>query len=421
MARIERRRLLAGALAAGAGLALGGLPHSLEGGARAAPSPPLSPRAYVPLVLGEDARPCVVHVRDPQATNWNGSGYYYNAVNQSVVNAMVQAGLEALTGRTGWPAVWAALFARAQPEGYQPGQKVAIKVNLNTSQTYLGNDCSTQKNHINALPQPVIALIHGLVAAGVEASDVIVYDALRLVSAYFRNPIWDAYPGVVLVGSSGNVCPGVVAARYGKDPSLTVQFAHPQGLIRSRQLADVLYDATYLINMPILKRHSGDTLIPVTLGFKNHLGSLDRITGDGADDLHAYLNTNSTSYRSTYSPLVDISANPNIRDKTILIVGDGLYGGFGHSDITPTSWATFGDAPNSLFFATDPVAVDCVMADFIVAEGLVTRTRTYDTLFCAAERGLGVCEGTRAAPGGNPWQTPYGSGYTALRYVRLDL
>ncbi len=421
MVRIGRRRLLAAAIAAGAGLATRALPGADEGAAQAAPRLDLTPQAYLPLVLGEDARPCVVHVRDGDATNWNGSGYYYNAVDQSVVNAMVQAGLEALTGRSGWPAVWAALFARAQPEGYQPGQKVAIKVNLNTSQDWLGNTCSYQGNQINALPQPVIALIAGLVAAGVQPGDVIVYDALRRLSAYLRDPLRAAYPSVRLVGSNSQVCNGVEAATFGMDPSLTVHFTHPQGLIETRQLADVLYDATYLINMPILKRHSGDTLIPVTLGFKNHLGSLDRITGSGPDDLHQHLNTNSAYYRSTYSPLVDISANPNIRDKTILVVGDGLYGGFGHSDITPVSWTTFGDAPNSLFFATDAVAIDCVMADFVVAEGRVTRAHTYDYLFCAAERGLGVCEGTRASPGGDPWRTPYGSGYSALRYVRLDL
>jgi len=64
--------------------------------------------------------------------------------------------------------------------------------------------------------------------------------------------------------------------------------------------------------------------------------------------------------------------------------------------------------------------VDCVMADLIVAEGLVSKAHTYDYLFCAEEAGLGVCEGTRSDPGGDPLQEPYGSGYDHLEYVRVD-
>ena len=45
---------------------------------------------------------------------------------------------------------------------------------------------------------------------------------------------------------------------------------------------------------------------------------------------------------------------------------------------------------------------------------------TYDHLFCAQEAGLGVCEGTRSDPGGDPLQAPYGSGYDEIEYIRVD-
>jgi hypothetical protein len=117
---------------------------------------------------------------------------------------------------------------------------------------------------------------------------------------------------------------------------------------------------------------------------------------------------------------VDIYLNSNIRDKTVLILGDGLYGGTAPSSPPIQSWTIFGGACNSLFFGTDPVATDCVMADLIVAEGLVSTLHTYDYLFCAEEAGLGVCEGTRSDPGGNPLQEPYGSGYDHIEYIRVD-
>jgi hypothetical protein len=169
--------------------------------------------------------------------------------------------------------------------------------------------------------------------------------------------------------------------------------------------------------MPILKRHG---INPVSLGFKNHFGSINNITRAGDDDLHNYIRPSNPLYSPTYSPLVDIYQNPNIKDKTILTVGDALYGAFGATQAPPTSWNTFGDAPNSFLFSKDPVAIDCVMVDFLVAEGQVGNS-AHDYLFCAEGVGLGVCEGTRADPGGNPWQMPYGSGYSKIAYTRVDL
>lgn len=421
MNKLKRRELVTGLLAAGASLLAGRPSLSLAetpGGPLGDP-PPLAERVYLPLVAYNAPRPWVVHVRDSRAAHWNGTGFFYDAVDQNAVDRMVLTGLQILTGASDWAEIWRVLFSRVRSGGYQPGQKIAIKVNLNNSARD-GNSCSYHNNLIDALPQPVLALLSGMVAAGVRPSDVIIYDAVRLIPAYFREPIRAQYAGVSFIGTSS--CPNTARPTFGKDPSLTVHFSHPEGNLKDRALSDVLYDATYVINMPILKRHGGDGWIPVTLGFKNHLGSLERIGGAWPDDLHSYLTTGDPLYQDRYSPLVDIYANTNIRDKTVLTVGDGLYGSFHVVAEAQRSWRTFGgQAPSSLFFSTDPVALDCVMADFLVAEGLVSRTRTYDYLFCAMKAGLGICEGSRENPGGDPWREPYGSGYSQIAYMRIDL
>ena len=365
----------------------------------------------------------MVHVRDAAATTWDGNDPFYSAVDQPIVDAMVLAGLQQLTGQSAWSDVWEALFTCVDPAGYAPGRKIAIKVNLNNSKRD-DNGCTRHNNKIDALPQPIIGLISGLVAAGVQDGDVIVYDATgeeggRLIPAYFRDPIHARFANVTFIAHGG--CPGAVAPSYGKDPSLTVHFHDPDGNLRDRCLADLLYDAAFLIDIPILKAHTGNSWMPVTLAFKNHLGSVDDIVRSGEDNLHYYMFNDESWYDATYSPLVDIYANTHIRAKTALILGDGLFGAFGVYATPPSEWDTFGGASNSLFFATDPVAIDCVMADFIVAEGVITKAHTYDTMFCAAEAGLGVCEGTRDDPGGDPWLTPYGSGYQSIRYARVDL
>lgn len=359
-----------------------------------------------------------MHVRHADATNWNGSGAFYNAVNQGAVNAMALTGLQQLTGQGTWSQIWQALFSSVQPGGYREGQVIAIKVNFNNSGRD-GNGCDTHNNLIDALPHPVLALIQGLAAAGVRAQDIVVYDATVSGSqfpSYFRNPITASFAQVRFVGSSE--CLGVIAASHGKHPSLTVSFSDPAGALSDRLLADVLYDATYLINMPILKRHG---ISPVTLAFKNHLGSLNAIVRSGQDDMHRWISPSDSLYGAGYSPLVDINRNSHIRDKTILIAADGVYGAFGAAMQAVVSWNIFGGAANSLLFSVDPVAVDCVMVDLLRAAGQASKNDAYDYLFCAAEAGLGICEGSRSDPGGDPLSTPFGSGYHDITYSRLDL
>jgi hypothetical protein len=338
---------------------------------------------------------------------------------------MVLGGLQVLTDQEDWDGIWSSLFVRVQHDGYSAGQKIAIKVNFNNSGRK-GNGCNNHNNQSDALPQPVLALVSGLVAAGVLASDIVIYDATwggeaslpgRIIPSYFREPIIASHPLVSFVGQA--TCPGVVAASHGKDMSLAIEFNDPDGNLTDRQLADILFDATYVINVPILKRHGADDNIPVSLGFKNHFGSIDRVVKSHSDSLHDYMETSRPLYRPTYSPTVDIYSSPHIRDKTILTMGDGLYGSFGSQGDTPVTWDSFGDAPNSLFFSCDPVAIDCVMTDFIVSEGLLSTDHAYDYLFCADEAGLGVCEGSHGDPGGNPWQKPYGSGYESIQYIRV--
>jgi hypothetical protein len=416
---ISRRKFLTGSMAVLGGIVLAWTHRLLGAPITHAQEPPLTPRAYLPLIFSSN-RPLfqrgVVHVRDADATNWNGSGYFYNAVNQDVVNNMVESGLQHLTGQSSWADIWGTLFEPVQAGGYSAGQKIAIKVNLNN-----GHQCSGHGNVIDALPQPVLALISGMVAAGVRSSDIIVYDASRVVPIYLSDAIWASYSDVTIVGEGG--CSGVIAPRFGTDSSLTIRFNDLENNLTDRLLPDVLYDVTYLINMPIIKRHGGDGENPVTLGFKNHYGSLNYVVGPGDEYLHQYIDTDGFEYyRATYSPFVDIYSNPNIQDKTVLILGDGLFGGTRWSSEPIQSWSIFGnDACNSLFFGVDPVATDCVMADLLTAEGLVTSSHTYDYLFCAQEAGLGTCEGTRADPGGDPLRMPYGSGYQDIEYMRMDL
>jgi len=359
-----------------------------------AQEPQLTPRAYLPLVLSRyHSLPAkVVHVHATEATHWDFStGWYGNYVEQDVVDEMVERGLMELTSTASMTEAWATILP-----GHVTGQKIAVKVNFNNCR-----DCADSDNAIDALIEPVNALIRSLVQAGMWAEDVWVYDSSRRMPERFYDR--RRYPQARYIDRYG--CADEKATFNHVDESLRVSFSHPS-MVMDRWLTDLLYEATYLINMPILKKHGTH---PVTLGFKNHFGSLDNLGGAGDDNPHPYINPDDSRYSPNFSPLVEIYANPNIAGKTVVTVGDGLFGA-PSVGATPVPWNTFSGAPNSLLFSRDPVAIDCVMCDLLRAEWGLDEA-AYDYLRLADREGLGTFAR------GDPW----GSGYTRLEYSWVEV
>jgi uncharacterized protein (DUF362 family) len=388
--KLTRRDFIKKAAFAGAGLAVsGGLLTRLDALAQE------SIKIYLPLILKAPSSR-VIHVHDSTATYWDfGSNYYGNYVRQEVVNNMVDQGVMALTGAGSVAQAWDTLFKAVDADGYQPGQKIAIKVNFNNA--FSCNDSDLQ---IDALIHPVNAIVRGLREMGVAEGDIWVYEAVRRIPNRFVTGC--LYSGVQFFARE--CC--TLALFNSSDPNASVVFSPPSGIPvpSAQKITDVLIEATYLINMPIIKKHD---LPGVTLGFKNHLGTINNPGG-----LHEHIGLSGSYFRADYNPLVDIYQNPHIKDKTILTIGDGLFGGRDSHTWPPTRWTTtFGNqAPNSLFFATDPVAIDCVMCDLLDAEVGIS-DEAYYYLQLAAAAGLGVFER------GDPW----GSGYSTIDYVKIEL
>jgi hypothetical protein len=338
----------------------------------------------------------VVHVRSASATDWDfGDDWYGDHISQQAVSQMADEGLMRLTGSSARAEAWLALL----PD-YQSGQRVAIKVNFNNC---LSDGCAG--NAIDAVIEPVNALIQGLVERGVAASDIWVYDATHAWHDGRIPPRFVSgcdYPGVHFVAYVGESSPFSATEM--------IHFNTPAGgpTIGDLALCNVLVNAQYLINVPIVKSHP---FTGVSLGFKNHFGSFDR-----CDYAHVYTpgcpsDIYTCYYDPNYSPLIDIFSNPHIRDKTILTVGDCLFGAWSDPTWKPLPWSTFdGGAPNSLFFARDPVAIECVMTDILAAETTLI-PHTDDFLRLAGEAALGVYER------GAPW----GSGYQDIDYVKVEL
>ncbi len=340
---------------------------------------------------GSNSGSVVLHIHAPTATHWPSPAVkYWKSVDQEKVTGMVNRGITTLTGHSTITDAWRSLLP-----GYNPNQagQIAIKINCNSVESIDDED-----EDIESVAEPILAIVAGLVQSGILEGDICIFDAVRGIPDRIYTPIHTAFPGVTFYD-------GYFRTRATFSNAGNVEF-HPPADIpvpNGIQVTDVLVNARYLINVPLLKKHS---LPGVTFGFKHHFGSINLPA-----QLHEYIGLSGAYFRKQYSVLVDIFRNPNIGPKTILTIGDGLFGYTGAGGRSPSPWRTFDNqVPNSLFFSKDPVAIDCVLCDFLNTEmNVPDLSDRY--LALAADAGLGIYE--RA----NPWQ----NAYQRISYNRITM
>mgnify|MGYP000162137927 CR=1 FL=1 len=353
---------------------------------------PIRTLTPTPITLTPPPSSKVVHVHCNDVV-LNNQDSFWNRVVQAKVDTMINEGIKALTGRNNLADSWRLILPN-----YQTGKKIAIKVNLNNS-----FNCESHSTTIDALMQPINSITGGLKQIGVAESDIWVYDVDRGIPDYFDSQ--KLYSGIVFFDDG---CHGHQEAVINYDnPNAVLTFSPPTGIppLEFSLVTEVLLNASYLINIPIMK--GGHPLGGVSLSFKNHFGSINNPSG-----LHNHIDVRK-SYTSSYSPYIDIYRNPNVGAKTILTIGDGIFGAKQYN-IPPETWTTFGgNFPKSLFFSRDPVALDCVMYDFIDAE-LDIPPRADDYLSLAEAAGLGTCEHD------NPWRTDRNP-YSRIIYQKLEV
>ena len=346
----------------------------------------------------------IVRVHSNGATYWDfTSDYYWQHVNQSVVDRMVEEGVKTLTNASDLQGAWETIL------DYTPGEIVGIKINGNDFPPYI-NDPNT----INTLPQIINSVIEGVKGIGVPESNIWVIEptgsAGKLFFQYYYDIINGAYPNVQLLDADD--------ISFGSHTDLLVNFPYAS----DRYITDQMRDIDHLIMIPIMKAITPDW--GVTGAIKLMQGNIENQA-----PLHDFIGLTSAD-----NPHVLIYQNPHIIGKTRLLVGDGLFGmwtgmhfggGLGGTDIlqppnhrneTPNRWITFNNgAPNTLFFGVDPVAFDSVMYDHILAErnaqdqipGQSLAPFNEPQLIAGEAAGLGIRE--------------HGPPYTHIDYREIDL
>ena len=338
----------------------------------------------------------VVWVWNPDATESDLKGFWWNKENnnQEIIDQMFTDGINGLIGENEINESWDLLFRHFNLAhgygdiGYQQGEKIAIKINLNNCWNYYLDAYVVKDNDRDASPYVVKSLLRQLININVNEEDIIVYDASRKIPNWFYNRVYyKSYPHDNLEIEFPKVNffdkNGGKSGRQKVEPSTEkIYFSHESDVIRT--LPTCVVDAKYIINMPILKRHPINQ--GVTLSGKNFFGTwIEKVS-----DIHPY--HESSFIKGNSAPQTDLFAHEHIGGKTLLYIGDATFATkIDHSTIDKFQMYPFNsDWTNSLFFSQDPVAIDSVMYDFLHAEGTNPIEGSQFYLHQSAEPPLGV-------------------------------
>lgn len=283
---------------------------------------------------------------------------------------MVNDGIAKLAGETDVQAGWNSLFTAHNAEGgYQAGQKIAIKVNMNGAGAY-GDDTKGENRESYTNPVLLKTLLLSLVReAGIPPEMITVYDAGRIIPDYVQELCGQG----TLAGVQFQYRD--LLEEHDARPDLNAPVVWSREVSgETNYLPACVTGADYLINLANLKGH----VYGITLTAKNHYGSIrnsNRMRAPEAAGIHRYLTQNRME---AYTVLVDLMSNYELGGKTMLYMLDGIIcapvesvpitGENSRWQQTPFN----GDYTSSIFLSQDPVALDSVGADFLMNEPAVT-------------------------------------------------
>jgi hypothetical protein len=255
------------------------------------------------------------------------------------VRQMMRRGMMELAGADGWVDAWRRFF--------EPGDVVGIKLSP-VGQPHVVSDATVVRE-----------IIAGLEAAGVKRQDIVAYDRYRkqFYGAGYAKWLPEGVRISCAVEDGDNIQQGI----EGYDPEHYMEMALtlPGYTIdnvtarRSYAARFITREVNKVVNLPCLKDHQS---AGVTLALKN----LSHGLVNNVSRSHGTISLNACN---AFIPAV--VAMPVIRNKTVLHILDGVKGLY-HGG--PAARPQFVWEHNTLYFSTDPVALDHLGWDVIDAK-----------------------------------------------------
>lgn len=322
----------------------------------------------------------VAWVYDPASVTWDGITDWWELsnYNEAVVRTMVSNAIACAAGAENASLGWKTLFeyhnkrtgASSENQGYQPGQIVAIKCNMNGAAEYNDDTSGADTGDLYTNPVLLKCLLSSLVEdAGVAPSDIVCFDTTRIFPDFMVEYCTQDNLSGVHFADRKERNPDRVQA----DSSARIEWS---GAVRG---VDCFYptcvtEADYLINFADLKGHG----YGITLCAKNHFGSFcnsSKMRQPQEAGLHPFL---SNQEMGDYSPLVDLMGSRFLESKTVLYILGALVSPAQNTRAATTDISTWSMEPfnggytASVFMSQDPVAIDSVGADFLINEPNMT-------------------------------------------------
>jgi uncharacterized protein (DUF362 family) len=319
----------------------------------------------------------VVEVHDPHATNER------HAIDRSVVRRMLDRGMCDFTGADHPVEAWKAFFS--------PGEVIGIKVNpvgSNKQRPHLVGSVSN--------PEVLLEIVRNLKQIGIKSQDIVVFEryASEFIGAGYEKVMGEReMDGVRWAASGAGYSEQQLAisgiddpnahspellkhvAGYDPDHFVHMGFAAPEHSqnddrrFRSHLSTIVTRMVDKIITIPVLKDHRS---AGVTLSLKNMSHGMNNNVARShiSGWAHGYPGSPGRGLDGPNQCNVFIPTavnQPTIRQKSTLHILDGLIAVYeGGPGSWNKSWGTW--RANSLFVATDPVAMDHVGWDIIDAK-----------------------------------------------------
>ncbi len=255
------------------------------------------------------------------------------------VRTMMRRGMMELTGADGWVDAWRQFF--------EPGDVVGIKVNPVGRPVVISDATVVQE------------IIAGLEAVGIKRQDIVVYDRYRKefyaagFDKWLPEGVRSSYATDEVDSTQQNI------AGYDPDHYMDMALTLPGFSVdnptarRSYAAQFITRQVNKLVNLPVLKDHQS---AGVTLCLKN----LSHGLVNNVSRSHA---TSSLNACNAFIPAV--VALPVIRNKAVLHILDGVKGLYNGGPVGRPQYVW---EHNTIYFSTDPVALDHIGWEVIDAE-----------------------------------------------------